>query len=192
MIVYETDQKSLFLRREGSWEALSEPVPNNEPHIFVEFSGAPTIVPGDVENTGIHGSQSRVLHLDFNIFSTLGTGRSVGVAEYDFKFKKKLGKSSPLLNKALLRRESFTDVIFTFYIQTTKDDVPYYSYHLENVNLLSMRTVGPHSELTTLLDATNNLSAKSMIEEIQLVFEQITIKDHIHNTEVTHSFNTNE
>jgi hypothetical protein len=55
-----------------------------------------------------------------------------------------------------------------------------------------MRTVGPHSELTTLLDATNNLSAKSMIEEIQLVFEQITIKDHIHNTEVTHSFNTNE
>ena len=190
MIVYETDQKSLFLRREGSWEALSEPVPNNEPHIFVEFRGGVSPIPGDVENKGMHSAESRVLRLDLNFFRTQGSGRVLGYSDYKFTFKKKLGKSSPLLNDAVLRGVIFSDVNFTFYLRANKGDVPYYKYSLKNVVITSMNTGGSDSELMTLIDPVDMLSAKSMIEEMELYFESITIDDMINNTKVTWDFSS--
>ncbi|WP_341225066.1 hypothetical protein [uncultured Arcticibacterium sp.] len=188
MMVYSEQQQSLFLRKGSSWEAISQEVPSSEAHIFVEIYGEDPDLYDETVSKDIHSSESKVLEVDFKFYKTAPRGSALA----SLKFKKKLGRSSLRIQKSIMDGKIHQEVIFTFYVRdpSTLIDIPYYRYTFEVVTFMSDQIIGPHAELNTLVDDSPTRNAKSLVEEIEFVYEKMTVEDLVNNASFVHEFDT--
>ncbi|SOE20894.1 Type VI protein secretion system component Hcp (secreted cytotoxin) [Spirosomataceae bacterium TFI 002] len=188
MMVYSELQKSLYLRKAESWEILSEAIPNSDAHIFLEIADVVPDLYDEAVSAGVHSSESKILDIDFSILRKMGTQSSVSAV---FKFKKKVGRSSLIISKSIIQNINYPELVFTFYVRNpnTLTDIPYYRYTLENVIFIADQIIGPHPELSTLVQSSPQKKPKSLIEEVQIAFESIEIEDLVNNTSFQHTFN---
>jgi type VI protein secretion system component Hcp len=180
MMVYSEQQKGLYLRKGSSWEILSEAVINSEAHIFVEIDGEVPDLYDEPVNGIVHTSESKVLEIDFNFYKKTARGASFA----DIKFKKKLGRTTLRIQRAVMFGITYPNVVFTFYVRdpTTSNDIPYYRYTFEFVQFLSDQIVGPHPELNTLIQDSPTRNVKSLVEEISLQFENMKVENLVDGT----------
>lgn len=191
MMVYSEQQKGIYLRKADSWEILSEAILSSDAHIFLEIDGVTPDLYDEPVNSGYHTDESKILEVDFTLVRKIGASNTLGALSSSFKFKKKLGRSSLEISKAVMQSKSFPEIVFTFYVRdpSTLVDIPYYRYTLTNVKFVSNQLIGPHPELNTLIQNSPSRKAKSLIEEVQVIFEEVEIRDLVNNYSFSYDFN---